>query len=261
MASETPHVSALSIAPVKALRIQRCERISLRRDGARGDRAFFLVDGRGRMVNGKHHPALTAAVAELGADGRLAIELPDGRRAEGEATPGEELQVRFYSMIRPARAIDGPFSELLSDCAGAPLRLVAFADGRSAVDRGAAGACSLLSSASAEEVARAAGREAIDTRRFRMTIELAGSAAFAEDGWIGRELRVGSARIKPFGHVGRCNITTLDPDRGTPDLPTLEILRELRGQLDTTEPLALGVHCAVLEPGEVALGDTVEVER
>ncbi len=93
-----------------------------------------------------------------------------------------------------------------------------------------------------------------------MTIELSGSEPFAEDGWIGSTLRVGGARIKPFGHVGRCNITTLDPDRGTPDLETLEILREMRGELATTEPLALGVHCAVLEPGAVALGDAVTME-
>jgi len=259
--SDPPHVSALSITPVKALRMQRRERLELRRDGVRGDRAMFLVDDRGRMVNGKHHPTLTAVVAELGEDGQLEIELPDGRRAAGEAAPGEELQVRFYRMTRPARAIGGPFSELLSAYVGAPLRLVAFTDGRSAVDRGAAGAVSMLSTTSADALARAAGRETIDTRRFRMTIELSGSEPFAEDGWIDRVLRVGSARIKPFGHVGRCNVTTLDPDRGTRDLPTLDILRELRGGLATTEPLALGVHCAVIEPGEVALGDTVAVEE
>ena len=261
MASGAPAVvAALSTTPVKALHIQRHERLELRRDGAVGDRAMFLVDERGRMVNGKHHPALTAVIAELADDGRLSLTLPDGRRAEGAAQPGEEVQVRFYSMIRPARAVEGPFSELLSDYVGAPLRLVAFADGRSAVDRGAAGAVTLISAASAQAIGRAAGREEVDARRFRMTIELEGTEAFAEDGWIGRQLRIGSALVKPFGHVGRCNITTLDPDTGAPDLPTLDILRELRGELATTEPLALGVHCGVLEPGEVALGDALAVE-
>lgn len=256
----TPRIAALSITPVKALRIQRRERLSLQRDGARGDRAFFLVDDRGRMVNAKHHPGLTAVVAELGDDGRLALELPDGCRVEDAATPVGEIEVRFYSMVRPARLIGGPFAELLSDHIGAPLRLVAFDDGRSSVDRGAAGAVTLLSRGSALALARAAGRETIDTRRFRMTVELDGAEPFAEDGWIGREVRVGGARLRPMGHVGRCSITTLDPDAGTPDLPTLDLLRELRGDLATTEPLALGVHCAVLEPGEVAVGDELRVE-
>jgi hypothetical protein len=38
------------------------------------------------------------------------------------------------------------------------------------------------------------------------------------------------------------------------------LLREVRGDAETSEPLAIGVHCAVLEPGEVALGDAVELE-
>jgi uncharacterized protein YcbX len=220
---------------------------------------MFLVDERGRMVNGKHHPALTGVIAELRDDGSLELALPGGRRVHGAPRPGEPLKVRFYSKMRDARAIEGPFSQALSEYVGAPLRLVAFADGRSAVDRGAAGAVSLISGASAAAIARAAGQEKLDTRRFRMTIELEGAEPFAEDAWIGRELHIGGARLKPFGHVGRCNITTLDPDTGRPDLPTLDLLRELRGELATTEPLALGVHCAVLEPGEVSLGDAVEL--
>ncbi len=140
MPIEIARVAALSITPVKALRIQRRDRLELRRDGAAGDRAMFLVDARDRMVNGKHHPGLTAVIAELDDEGQLSLELPDGTRATGVPHLGEELQVRFYSMLRPARVVDGPFSELLSEFVAAPLRLVAFADGRSAVDRGAAGA-------------------------------------------------------------------------------------------------------------------------
>jgi hypothetical protein len=224
---------------------------------------MFIVDDRRRMINAKRHPALNQVIAELDDEGELALELPDGSRVAGEPRPGEELQVRFYSLIRPARAIEGPFSQALSDHAGAPLRLVAFEGGRSAVDRGAQGAASVLCRSSADALAAAAGRERIDTRRFRMTIELDGCEPFAEDGWIGRELRVGGAGgavIKPLGHVGRCTVTTLDPESGAVDLPTLDLLRELRGGAETTEPLAIGIHCAVIEPGEVALGDPVEVE-
>ena len=234
--------------------------MTLERGGARGDRAFFIVDDRGLMINAKRHPAMNQVVAELGEDGRLAMEFPDGRRVAGEPQPGEQLQVRFYSLIRPARAIEGPFTQALSEHVGAPVRLVAFDPDRSAVDRGAQGAATLLCRASADAIAAAAGRESIDTRRFRMTIELDGCEPFAEDAWIGRELRVGGARLRAMGHVGRCTVTTLDPDSGEADLPTLDLLRELRGGAATTEPLAVGLHCAVLEPGEVALGDPVQVE-
>lgn len=258
--ASAPRVAALSTTPVKSLRIQRRERIQLDRDGARGDRAFFIVDERGRMINAKRHAGFNQVVAELDEGGELSLELPDGTRVAGEPKLGEELQVRFYSLIRPVREIEGPFSQALSDHAGAPLKLVAFDGGRSAVDRGAQGAATVLCRSSAEALAKAAEREQIDTRRFRMTIELDGFEPFAEDAWIGRELRVGAARLRPFGHVGRCTVTTLDPDSGEVDLPTLDLLRELRGGVETTEPLAIGVHCAVIEPGEVAVGDPVAVE-
>lgn len=234
--------------------------MQLARDGAQGDREFFLIDERGRMVNGKRSAALNQVVAELGEGGELSLAFPDGRVVSGAPARGDDVEVRFFSLMRQARTIEGPFSEALTEHAGLPLRLVAFDPGRSAVDRGAQGAATLLCRSSAEALARAAGRESIDTRRFRMTIELDGCEPFAEDGWIGRTLRIGGARLRPSGNVGRCLVTTLDPDTGEVDLPTLELLRELRGEADTTEPLAIGVHCAVLEPGEVALGDLVELE-
>jgi uncharacterized protein YcbX len=232
----------------------------LERDGAVGDRAYFLVDAQGRMVNAKRHANLNQVTAELGRDG-LALGFPDGTRVAAEPRPGVQLDARFYRLTRPAVAIEGPFSAALSEHAGEPLRLVAFEGGRAAVDRGAQGAVTLLCSSSAAELAKAAGRERIDTRRFRMTIELDGCEPFAEDGWIGCELRIGAARVRPFGNVGRCTVTTLDPDTGAVDLPTLDLLRELRGDASTSEPLAIGVHCAVLEPGEVSVGDPVAFDE
>jgi uncharacterized protein YcbX len=118
----------------------------------------------------------------------------------------------------------------------------------------------LVSDASIAALAERAGREDVDSRRLRMTIEIDGVEAFAEDAWIGRELRVGDATLKPFGHVGRCSVTTLDPDTGEVDLPTLDVLRELRAGASTSEPLALGVHCAVLVAGTVSVGDAVELD-
>ena len=41
------------------------------------------------------------------------------------------------------------------------------------------------------------------------------------------------------------------------DLPTLDILGDYRGALDTTEPLPFGVWGRVLEPGTIRVGDEV----
>jgi uncharacterized protein len=71
-------------------------------------------------------------------------------------------------------------------------------------------------------------------------------------------VRAGEALLRFEGHVGRCLVTSRNPESGTVDLPTLELLRGYRGELDSTEPLPFGIYGAVLEPGTVRLGDPVE---
>ena len=92
-----------------------------------------------------------------------------------------------------------------------------------------------------------------------MLIEVDGVPAHAEDEWVGNEVRAGEALIRFEGHVGRCLITSRDPDSGEIDLPTLDLLRGYRGDADTTEPLSFGIHGRVLEPGAVRVGDPVAV--
>jgi hypothetical protein len=265
MASEAARVTALSIVPVKGLRVANVEQVALEPGGARGDRRFYLVEGRGWMVNGKHSGALNEIVAELdpderddGAGERLTLRFRDGSQVSGTIELGEELQTRFHSRPRAARLLRGPFSAALSEHAGEQLRIVQAGDGSSAIDRGAEGGVSLISRGSLTALALVAEQESLDARRFRMTIEIDGVQAFAEDGWLGRELRVGEAAIRPHGHVGRCIVTSRHPESGAVDLPTLDLLRSFRSGLDTTEPLPFGVYGEVVRPGIVRVGDRVE---
>ncbi len=255
-------VTALCTTPVKGLRIARRERIALERGGARGDRRFYLIDDRGRMINGKHSGALNEIVARLdgGDTETLTLSFPDGSEASGAIELGEAVATRFFSRPREALLVRGELSRAISEHVGERLRLVRAADGSPAVDRGAGGAVSLVSGASLAALAEVAGLARVDARRFRMTIELDGVAPFEEDGWIGRRLRVGEALIRPRGHVGRCIVTSRDPDTGAVDLPTLDLLRSFRAAAPTSEPLALGIFGEVLQPGVVALGDAVTVE-
>ena len=64
-------------------------------------------------------------------------------------------------------------------------------------------------------------------------------------------------RGHPQGQVGRCVVTTQNPDTGCTDLDTLNGLASYRSDAGTTEPLPLGIHAAVAEPGRVRLGDPV----
>jgi uncharacterized protein YcbX len=254
-------VAALAATPVKGLRLARREQVRLGRGGVDGDRRFYLIDARGRMVSGTKLGSLQEVRAEIvksGARDHLALTFADGQRVAGEVGLGEEVRTTFYRGARQARLVRGPFADALSAHAGVPLRLVTNADGSPAVDRGEKGAVTLLTRASLAPLAELAGRE-VDPRRFRMSIEIDGAEAFEEDRWIGREIEIGGAKVLPRGHVGRCIVTTRHPDTGVSDLATLEHLRTLRGAAATTEPLAFGVYGAVISPGVVRLGDAVRV--
>ena len=93
-----------------------------------------------------------------------------------------------------------------------------------------------------------------------MLFEIDGVPAHAEDDWIGGRIGVGTAAIDVSGDVGRCMITTLDPDRGTRDLDTLGALARYRRD-GRFEPLPIGVYGAVATPGTVRVGDPVVILR
>ena len=252
----SPTVSTLSVTPVKGTRLRTVDSIELGPTGARGDRRFYVIDDRGRMVNGKGVVALQTVIADWNEDTReLVLTFPDGGCAAGLVNGGPTVATTFFSQARDAIVPDGPWSEALSEHFARPLRLVRT---DSAVDRGHNGAVSLISSASVSRFAELAGRDAVDARRFRMLIEIDGLDPHAEDGWVGRHVRAGDASLYFRGHVGRCAITTRDPDTAQRDLPTLHLLRSYRSELDTTEPLPFGIYGEVLRGGRVTVGDPVQ---
>jgi uncharacterized protein YcbX len=253
-------VTTLATPAVKGLRVVATPRVTLDASGVPDDRRFYLVDEHARMVNGKNIGALQTVVADYRHDERaLTLTFADGAAVGGVVELGEPIDTRFFSRPARARPVIGPWSEALSEHVARPLRLVE-SDGRKCVDRGRAGAASLISRASLAALARAAGTAAVDARRFRMLVEIDGVAAHEEDSWLGASVRIGEALVRFGGHVGRCLTTSRDPDSGVVDLPTLDVLRGYRGDLDTTEPLAFGVYGAVLEGGAVSVGDAVVVE-
>ncbi len=251
-------VTTLSTTAVKGTRLREVEQVALDECGARGDRAFYVIDERSRMINGKQSGELQSVVADyLEAEDELTLTFPDGRSVAGQITPGESVRTRFFSRPAEAKLVLGPWAEALSAHIGRPLRLVQTIGG---VDRGRRGAASLISRASLARLAQEAGEHSLDARRFRMLIELDGIEPHGEDGWVGLRVQVGAARLKINGHVGRCLITSRDPDTGVIDLPTLDVLGGYRRDLKRTEPLPFGVYGQVLEPGLVRVGDAIELE-
>ena len=109
-------VTALSVTPVKGTQLRGVSEIELDPSGARGDRCFYVIDERGRMVNGKAFGALQAVVASFDEDAeQLTLSFPDAHAASGRVETGEPVRSLFYSRPREAALVEGPWSEALSD--------------------------------------------------------------------------------------------------------------------------------------------------
>ena len=116
---------------------------------------------------------------------------------------------------------------------------------------------SVISDASIQDVARAGGADRLDGRRFRMLFEIDGVDAYAEESWIGSEVGIGESVVRVHGNVGRCVVTTCDPDTAERDFDTLKVLAAHRKDVQTNEALPLGVVAEVVTPGRVRVGDRV----
>ena len=251
-------VTGLAITAVKGMRLREVQEIDLGELGAVGNRTFYVIDQRGRMVNGKQLGELQTIVPEYDpAGGELTLSFPDGAVTSAAIDYGDTLMTRFFSREYEGRELRGPWAAALSHFLGQPLRLV---EPEIAVDRGRLGAASVISRASIQRLAELASVESVDGRRFRMLIEVDGVAPHEEDGWIGQRLRIGPALMEMHGNVGRCLVTSRDADTGEIDLPTLDLLRRYRNHMPSTEPLPFGIYGAVLEPGIVRVGDVVALE-
>lgn len=198
---------------MKGLRGEALERVDVARGGIPGDRAVQVLDGRG-VVTGRRKQRLIGLRTQLSPDGRALVE--------GSPWDSEDA----------ARTV--------RDVAGEGARLVAAAGGHAhdAAD------ILLVTDGGLAQLG-------YDRRRFRPNIVVAGVAGAAEQGWIGRTLRIGEALLSVDEPCERCVITTIDPDTIEVDL---DVLKRIRSELDGV----LGVYCSVVEPGVVALGDPVE---
>jgi uncharacterized protein YcbX len=93
----------------------------------------------------------------------------------------------------------------------------------------------------------------LDKRRFRANIyaELPSVAAFAEDEFVGRSLRIGAKAVVAITDRDlRCKMITLDPDTAQ---PKPEIMRHVARAHDSRA----GVYAAVLVEGTIRRGDNI----
>lgn len=248
-------VDSLYYAPVKALALATVERARLDKPGMAGDRAFYIIDAGGRLFTQREcGPLVQIRPSYDAVTGRLELAFPDGRVVAGVPEPGAAITTPFWD-DRPVEGhvVRGDWSNALSNFVGKELRLVKVAKPGASFDGYPLSMCSI---GSLEALAQAAGREAVDGRRFRQNIYLSGAAPHEEDSWLGEEVRVGEALLRVKVRDSRCAVTTHDPNTGEIDMNTLKIIASYR--TDQPKEVNFGVYCTVVEPGEAGVGDTVE---
>jgi uncharacterized protein YcbX len=94
-----------------------------------------------------------------------------------------------------------------------------------------------------------------------MLFQIEGCEPHAEDGWLRRQIRIGDAVVRLIDDVGRCAITTQNPETGVPDFDTLRTIDGYRGRRADRAGkryIPFGVYGEVVRSGVVRVGDTVE---
>ena len=91
----------------------------------------------------------------------------------------------------------------------------------------------------------------LSIHRWRGNIWFDGAAPWEEFDWIDKEIRIGDAVLRPIERTERCLSTHNNPETGKRDENVL-------GALDSWGHRDFSVRAEVIEPGRVALGDTIE---
>lgn len=268
-------LQSIHVHPVKAFRAVTAREAVVEPWGLAGDRRWVLIDDGGKVVTQRQQPRLALAAAELLPGGGVRLSAP-GMEALSVPVPGAGATVpveifgdkvegvpaedpaahawcatylgagtRLVHMDDPAtrRPVDPEF--------GLPGETVTFADGFPLLATTTA-SLQALNAVIAQGAHPAEGP--LPMNRFRPNLVVAGTDAWAEDGW--RRITVGEVAFRVAKPCGRCVVTTTDQAtavRGREPLHALGRHRRIDGRL------VFGQNLVPLSGGTIRAGDAVTV--
>ena len=168
---------------------------------------------------------------------------------------GERLLQARLTEPEGRRAVGEFFTEFLDGVVAGPLRVVeapghAFADARPKPNASTDQYVSLINRASIAALAARVGTT-VDPLRFRANVYFDGPPAWEELDWLGREIAIGSVRLRVIAAITRCAATAVNPATAARDLDVVAaLLREFGHNL-------MGIYAEVVEGGEIATSDTL----
>lgn len=241
--------------PVKSMQGAPTETVEVTDGGVAGDRRWALVDAEsGYVLTAKRAGALLQAV---GRDDTAT--LPDGTvvdLAAPEAADvigawlGRSVELRSAAaMVGEEPNIDMTFDPPNDDAEyyEVPIRKGSLLD---------LGAVHLVTTATLHGCAAARPDLDWDVRRFRpnVVIEHDGEL-FAEDRWVGGELRIGEVVL----HLDQPTVRCAMPLRAQPGLDREPGIFQALSDLNTVTPNHLGVYASVVTAGSIQVGQSVEL--
>ena len=260
-----------SVHPIKSCSGIAVDEALLIETGLEFDRAWMLVDARGRFVTQRHvprmaliQPTLKALDLVLSAPGMLALHLPLDR-------VGEPVRVTVWNDEVAAFDMGDGAAQWFSDYLGQPLRLVRFDPeqkrlasaqwtGRVAAEAAFADEYPLLvvSQASLDELNRrliANGATAVSMQRFRPNLVLTGLDAHGEDHLdeVRFETTDGPVRLKLVKPCARCSIPDVDPATAETGHAVGDALAAYRADARLKGAITFGMNAVIVEGIERAL--------
>lgn len=257
-----PTVTALYRYPVKGFTPERCERITVLPGGrVAGDRVLNFRFADAPVADAawcrKYHGVVLVNTPGLA---RLQVRFDDSAQRLRIAFEDHVLAEDGLDEAGRQRLVDAITGYVLSldenPLTGQPVRLPLKLVGDGAAPRyqdNEAGQVTLHSRESLASAGAALGDANLDERRFRHNIVIDGVAAWEEQSWVGRKLRVGVVEFETVVPKVRCLATHANPLTGERDLDVMQTLvRAFRQQQPT-----FGIGLLSRAGGEICVGDIV----
>jgi uncharacterized protein YcbX len=242
--------------PVKSLQGETLSEATVDADGVRGDRSWGIRDETsGRILTGRREPRLLLGTASLTDDGEPGVTLSTGATCRGVGAHTDAVLSDW--LARPVALVAA------AGAPGAPAEYFADAtdDGSEAIEwTMPAGRfvdsmpILVLTTASLRAGAGLHPSGDWDVRRFRPNLLVeSDDDEWVEDGWCGRNLRIGAVKVTPRQPCIRCTMVTRPQPQLDRDLDIYKTLARHHGG-------NLGVWSTVDTPGILRVGDPVDVE-
>ena len=260
-------LAGLYVHPVKSCAGIAVDRWPVTPRGLLWDRHWMLVGPDGVFVTQRALPGL-ARIRTTFSEARLVLQAPgmEPLIVPLERRAGEIREVQVWGDTCLSIDQGDAVAQWLGQAAGTPLRLVRMAadfERKVSPDFAPAGATTdfadgfpvLVTTTASLADLNARLVKPVDMRRFRPNLVIEGALPWAEDAW--RRLRIGPVLLELVKPCARCTMTTVDPDTGRTAKEPLKTLAQLRNH---DGKVLFGINALVLEPGDVAVGDTVTLE-